>query len=336
MSWATPSSDLPKRLAWISPSDDPAEYSAVEEACLRDSRQDFFLLWINRPAVFVGKNQNLWAQVSAREAQRSGVSIHRRLSGGGTVYHDPGNLNFSLISSGEPRIAFREHLHLILPYFQARGIPVEIRNRSDLFQGDHKFSGNAEYFSGGRVLHHGTLLFDCDLDQLARLLTPHPGRYDGRAVESNPSPTVNLKHRLPQLTNTRAFAADLLAGLLAAHPNFERVEALPENLAEKAQQYRPRFEEDAWIYGRSPKYEFSRTSAGRCGERRCQMTVREGRFERVNLETDDASQALIRDLSSLANDLLGAYHKVESVESIINEANDRVKELCRDWIGLFF
>ena len=339
MSSAPPLSKSSRRLAWISPGDDPAQYQAVEEACLRDSNSDFLILWINRPSVFVGKNQNLWAQVSAAEALHTGIPLNRRLSGGGTVYHDPGNLNFSLISSGEAKIAFRAHFEFVQPYFEARNLAVEVRNRSDLFLGDRKISGNAEYFSGGRILHHGTLLFDSDLAQLGRLLTPDSHSYADRSIDSNRSPTLNLREHLPHLPDTRSFAEDLLAALLRHHPGLRRVAELPDRLSERSRKYLPRFTDPGWLYGRSPRYELSRQT--RSGEReiRCRLRVEEGRICELAIHTTPGEAALQKECDALCKQLIGEYHAPDAVASILRDPSYEVgpkKLLSGVWPTLFF
>tara|TARA_R100000027_G_scaffold67429_1_gene66084 strand:- start:8891 stop:9892 length:1002 start_codon:yes stop_codon:yes gene_type:complete len=310
-------SDSSRHLAWIASDDNPARYSAIEEACLRNSRDSFLILWINKPSLFVGKNQNLWAEVSAKEAFRTGVSLNRRLSGGGTVYHDPGNLNFSFISNGEPKIAFDSHLKRLLPYFEARGLPVEIRNRSDLFLGERKFSGNAEYFTGGRVLHHGTLLFSTDLAQLSRFLTPDSSHYSDRAVDSNRSQTLNLQSVLPDLESTQSFARDLLDFLLSSESDLREVSALPDDILRKSEEYMPHFTAPEWVFGRSPKSSFERRCTHSNGELVCRINVTKGRISAISLSQDQA------DISAAVRPLIGDLH----TPAIIGE---RLRELQKE------
>ncbi|MBC2601945.1 lipoate--protein ligase family protein [Puniceicoccus vermicola] len=327
-----------ERLAWISCDDDPARYSAIEEACLRDSQESFLILWINRPALFVGKNQNLWAEVSAAEAFHTGISLNRRLSGGGTVYHDPGNLNFTMVSPGEPKIAFQEHLSLLFPYFEARGIAVEIRNRSDLFHDGRKFSGNAEYFTGGRVLHHGTLLFNTDLPQLARFLTPDSNAYTDRAVDSNRSLTVNLCSLLPDIPNTRTFAEDLLNVLLGHHSNLRRIEEMPSTILRKAEDYLPHFRDPAWIFGRSPRYELERTVSRDSESMSSRISVQDGQIQEIHLES--RANESPEELQTIADSFRDCLHSPEAIQSRIQ--NSRWKDfpsgafLSKVWLELFF
>lgn len=333
MSHPTAVSKNPQHLAWISTENDPARYSAIEEACLRESTDSFVILWINQPALFVGKNQNLWAEVSAKEALRTGVSLNRRLSGGGTVYHDPGNLNFSFISNGKPQIAFEKHLNRLLPYFQSHGIDAGIRNRSDLFFQDRKFSGNAEYFSGGRVLHHGTLLFSTDLAQLARLLTPHSNHYTDKAIDSNRSQTLNLQSVLPHLPSTTAFARDLLDFLLANESDLREVDHLPGELLKSSERYLPQFKDPDWIFGRSPQCEFEREVNSGTGLLRSQLQIARGRIKRVSLWGDGI------DLSHQVQSLVGCLHTPVEVQETLGSAaivSPGIAPLLPLFLDLFF
>ena len=315
--------------AWLSPDTDPAWHAALEEAALRTSRDRFLLLWVSPPSLQVGKNQNLWSQVSARAVHRDRVPVYRRLSGGGTVYHDPGNLNFSLISTGEPRIDFCKHLGTILPFFERWGIPAEIRNRSDLFCNEKKFSGNAEYFSGGRILHHGTLLFDADLPALERYLTRDTGDYRDRAIDSNRSKTRNLKPLLSGIDTVGEFADTLLHDLADREPASTVLEELPESLIRAADDLRPRFDDPEWIFGRSPGYRLERQHGGI----RCHLEVRKGRVSRLQLDWPGQTAEADR----ISANLPGVYHAPDPLFEALESAGVDAR-LTRDdfWLDLFF
>ncbi len=300
-------------LAWISQDDDPARHAAVEEACLRESRDRFLLFWINRPSVHVGKNQNLWSQVSAADVHRDGVAPNRRLSGGGTVYHDRGNLNFSIIADGAPRIDFCKHLGTLLPFFAARGVEASIRNRSDLFHGERKFSGNSEYFSGGRVLHHGTLLFDADLGAMDRYLTGDTRAYRDRSIDSNRSRTMNLKPLLPDIPDTRGLARALVRFLGARHRDLRVLGEPPRRLLEAAEGFLPRFRDPEWIFGGSPAYEMERLAGHRDQRIGCHLRVSGGRIQHAEVRVEGESGSAPAFPRSLLDRLNGCLHAPEFV-----------------------
>ncbi|MFP4351505.1 MAG: biotin/lipoate A/B protein ligase family protein [Puniceicoccaceae bacterium] len=295
-------------LAWISRDDDPARHAAMEEACLRETRDRFLLFWINRPSVHVGKNQNLWSQVSAAEVHRDRVPPYRRLSGGGTVYHDGGNLNFSIIADGAPRIDFRTHLGTLLPFFAARGVDAMIRNRSDLFHDGRKFSGNSEYFSGGRVLHHGTLLFDADLGAMDRYLTRDTSAYRDRSIDSKRSPTMNLKPLLPDIPDTGGLARALLRFLAARHRGLRVLGEPPRRLVEAAEGFLPRFRDPEWVFGGSPAYEMERLATHRDQRIGCHLRVSGGRIRHAEVRVEGESASDPAFPRSLLDRLDGCLH----------------------------
>lgn len=321
--------DPANSLAWISPDEDPTWHAALEEAALRKSTADFLLLWVSPPSLHVGKNQNLWSQVPAGPVYRDKIPVYRRLSGGGTVYHDRGNLNFSLISTGEPRIDFCKHLGTILPFFERRGIPAEIRNRSDLFCGEEKFSGNAEYFSGGRILHHGTLLFDTDLAAMRRYLTRGTGPYEDRAIDSNRSKTRNLKPLLPDIETLQDFATALVDDLREREPRWRTVSGLPGELMEEARRLQPGYRKLEWILGRSPAYELERSHGGI----RCRLSVKRGLITRSETRwPDHPDGARVIDEA-----LPGTFHAPRQIRDALTAAGADARLTCDDfWLDLFF
>ncbi len=130
---------------YFSNSNNPAFNLALEEVLLKHHEEDFFLLYINSPAVIVGKNQNATAEINHRFAQENGIEIHRRISGGGTVYHDLGNLNYCYITTGENGrlVDFKKYSQLVIDTLQNLGVDAKFEGKSDLTIGNRKFSGNA-------------------------------------------------------------------------------------------------------------------------------------------------------------------------------------------------
>jgi len=243
----------------LDPGVDPTFHAALEEVCLRDFKDSFFFVWVAPPSVHLGKNQNLWAEVSLDQCLRDSVSLHRRLSGGGAVYHDYGNLNYSIITNGEPSLAFDKYLSWLLPFFHVLGIDARRRGKSDLFVNGKKFSGNAEYFTKGRVLHHGTLLYDTDLKKLHKILTPRSLSYDDRSVDSNPSQTINLKPLLPKYSTLELFAQALLQYVKEFLGQAQVLAEPPQEILSAANKYFDRYQTMEWIVGRSPNYRFKRS-----------------------------------------------------------------------------
>ena len=198
---------------------DPHYNLAVEEYLFRNEREDVCMLWQNEPTVVIGKNQNAFAEVALDTLQRDGVHLARRITGGGAVYHDLGNVNFSFISTNnaETGLDFARFTAPILTALSALGIRAELSGRNDLLLDGQKFSGNAQYTADGRTLHHGTLLFDTDLTALARYLRPDEEKLKSKGIKSVRSRVTNLRPHLPISATTGEFIALLADALRVAY-----------------------------------------------------------------------------------------------------------------------
>lgn len=190
---------------------DPYLNLAIEEYLLDTADDDVFMLWQNRPSVVVGKNQNILAEVDTAALSRLGISPVRRITGGGAVYHDAGNINYTFIARKEADgIDFAAFSEPIIKALASLGVELSLSGRNDLCLKDgRKVSGNAQCTRGGRVLHHGTLLFDAKLDVLSGILTPDEEKLKSKAIRSTSSRVANLKELLPDVGS-----AEELIGLI--------------------------------------------------------------------------------------------------------------------------
>ena len=187
---------------------DPYYNLAVEEYLLRQSEDDYFMLWQNAPSVIIGKNQNAYTEVELDYARSAGINVVRRITGGGAVYHDGGNLNFSFITSTAKADAldFDYFTRPIISALAEMGLECTLSGRNDLEIGGRKFSGNAQYSDGRRILHHGTLLFNTDLDVLEKALRTDKEKLEFKAVKSHKGRVVNLSELLNEKWTVSDFA----------------------------------------------------------------------------------------------------------------------------------
>ena len=168
---------------------------ATEEYLFNNSDDDVFMLWQNEPSIIIGKNQNAFAEINMDFARENNLNIVRRITGGGAVYHDLGNLNYTFISTKNENNGI-DFEHFTLPIIESLknlGICAKLSGRNDLIVDDKKFSGNAQHTVGNRVLHHGTLLFDTNLDMLSSALNVDEEKLKAKAIKSTRSRVVNLK-----------------------------------------------------------------------------------------------------------------------------------------------
>lgn len=180
-------------------SKDPYYNLAVEEYLLKNTTEDVFMLWQNDPTVVIGKNQNAYAEVDLTYAEAHGIRVARRLSGGGAVYHDAGNINYTFLTSASEEKDFAYFTRPIIRAFAALGVPLLQTGRNDLECEGKKVSGNAHCTAAGRILHHGTILFDLDADTMAAVLHPDAEKYRHRAIASHGGRVGALSRYLPDM-----------------------------------------------------------------------------------------------------------------------------------------
>ncbi len=236
----------------ISPSSMPSFNLAAEEYLFSRKGEDFLLLYVNEPSVIIGSNQAVRNEVDQDFCIEHNIRIIRRLSGGGAVYHDRGNLNYAFIedSTGAPLSA--RFLDPVVTVLHESGIPVEVGKRKDLWLNGYKISGTASHVSRGRELHHGTLLYDTDLEMLKRALTPENGRPIKKATPSVPSPVRNIRSYLAEKEGTTANMTsffDMLSGKLLTLYGLDKMTDLQtEEMAQIEELQRSKYTQRDWNY----------------------------------------------------------------------------------------
>jgi lipoate-protein ligase A len=195
---------------------DPYYNLAVEEYLFLHSEDDIFMLWQNEKTVVIGKNQNTYAELDVDYARRQGISIARRITGGGAVYHDMGNLNYTYISTKKEQngIDFAFFCAPIIDFLRSMGVDAALSGRNDILVNGRKISGNAQYSANGRVLHHGTLLYDSDTSVLSSVLRADEEKLKAKAIRSVSSRVMNLREILPLEGGVGELAEKIMASLM--------------------------------------------------------------------------------------------------------------------------
>ena len=186
---------------------DPYLNLAIEEYLFEYSSDDIFMLWQNEPTVVIGKNQNVQAEINMNYLKDNNIHIARRITGGGAVYHDLGNINYTFISSKNQKneINFEYYTAPIIESIKNLGIYAKLSGRNDLTVDDKKFSGSAQHAKCGRVLHHGTLLFNSNLNVLTNVLNVDEEKIKSKAIKSTRSRVINLKELLGDTFSAEEF-----------------------------------------------------------------------------------------------------------------------------------
>jgi len=237
---------------------DPAINLSIEEYCLGNlnPKNDYMLLYIDDPAVIIGKNQNPFKETDLAYVKKNRIPIFRRISGGGAVYHDHGNLNFSFITAfGKKGLnEFRYLLGPVLTTLDRLGVHPKLMDNNTIFIRMKKVSGNAQYTNLKRMLSHGTLLFDADLTALDRALDSKSDIFNSKAVESSRACVTNLSGYLKESIDIQAFRDRLMAaaknsfnGLEAYHLSDVAWDAILELAREKYRSWK-------WNFGSTPSF----------------------------------------------------------------------------------
>lgn len=242
---------------------DPYFNLALEEYVLKniDCDEDILLLWVNGPSVIVGRNQVVYGEVNVGYCETHGIPVLRRISGGGTVYHDLGNLNFSIISKHYQGVLrnYQVFTQPVIDFLQSLGVDARFSGKSDLVIGKEKFSGNAQMYHHKKMLHHGTILFDAKLDTLSHVLKPKSLDIESVGVDSNRSAVTNvIIHLRPPMT-IESFKSELLKFWLNTGDIDSNVIHLTEADLKAIEDLKlNKYHTWAWTYGESPNFEIKK------------------------------------------------------------------------------
>lgn len=293
---------------------DPYFCLAAEEYLLKNFDDDIFMLWQSEKAVVVGKHQNAAAEINHRFVFENNIAVCRRISGGGTVFHDEGNVNFTFIKNvkSPAEISFKLFTAPVVDALAKLDISATTSGRNDLLIDGLKISGNAEHVYKNRVLHHGTLLFNSDLENLGQAIKVIPGKYQGKAVQSNRSPVANISQFLKKLMTTAEFIQFLLSVQLENPANkmysFSETDiSATEKLAVE------KFSKWEWNFGYSPKYTFKNEVEIDGKTLSIRLEVEKG----VIVEAEIGGDFWQTDCQNIQNILLGKKHFYGELSGLI-------------------
>ncbi len=292
---------------------------ASEEFLLKDSTEDFLMIYRNQPSVIVGKHQNALAEINHSYLQENGIGLVRRLSGGGTVYHDLGNINFLFIMSGEAGklVDFKRFLLPIQNILNNMGLPVEYGGRNDLLLSGKKISGNAEHVFRNRILHHGTLLFSSDLSKLENVLRVTPGKYIDKAVQSVRSKVTNISENLKENPGVENFTLTIFNELKTQFNAGADYSFSDEALGKIDSLIKNKYGTWKWNYGYSPDFEYILHCKNKNENLQISFSVKEGMIvEIINTDTNMEGQYF----KLLARELIGKiFYEKDVVDFFSNK-----------------
>jgi lipoate-protein ligase A len=304
------------------PVHDPTLNLALEEHVLRTfpDDEDYVLFYVNEPSIIIGRNQNTLEEINAAYVDENDIHVVRRVSGGGAVYHDPGNLNFSFITDYAPD-RLNNFTHFTKPIIHALndlGVPAELKGRNDIVVNDRKVSGNAQYSTGTRMFSHGTLLFDSDLSEVTRALDVKQSKIESKGHKSARSRVANIAEFLDDDFTVDDLRTHLLDTFKAEQDVtvYEPTEsdwAAAETLAET------KYRAWDWNYGASPAFDVQRTRRfDDVGEVDVRLSVDDGRITEATIFGDFLGH---RDVDDLEAKLEGVPYRLEALHTALSEVD---------------
>lgn len=281
---------------------------ALEEICLRRldmNRGMYLLFYVNEPAIIIGRNQNTIEEINADYVKEHGIAVVRRISGGGAVYHDLGNLNFSFLTRYDKQHLnnFRLFTEPVIAALKELGVPAELVGRNDIQAGGRKISGNAQFSTGKSMLSHGTLLLDSDLDTVVRALDVKLDKVASKGLKSVRARVANITEFLSAPLTMAAFRRHILEHVFADHGGVREF-PLPEDLREESLELaETKYGGWDWNFGRSPEFNIQRVHRFDIGQIDARLDVRNGRIRHIRIFGDFLGHGDIGDVEARLNGL---------------------------------
>jgi len=300
---------------------DPGFNLAAEEYLFSHTSDSSVVLWQNKNAVIIGRNQNTLSEINSDLIEKYGISVVRRITGGGAVFHDLGNINYSIITSdsGAYALNFRRFAEPVMEVLSSLGVDAGFSGRNDIIVNGRKISGNAQHVSDGRILHHGTLLFSSDLDFMTDVLTVDPDKIRSKAIASVRSRVANIKEFLPEESSMTA--TDFIS--LLADFFIEKQSCILSNLTDcekKAidQIADSKYRTWQWNYGYSPKYSFTKSERFSNGTVEVSLEISDGHIINAAVYGDYFS---ISPKEKFISELIGTEHSKKALMGLFKRIN---------------
>src|SRR6056297_40615 len=294
---------------------DPCFNLAVEEYLfnrISGSKETIFMLWQNDPTIVVGRFQNTLEEINYEYVNSRSINVVRRISGGGTVYHDRGNLNYTFIvdRDSEHVFDFGTYCKPIVEVLRQKGVKADFNSRNDLTIEGKKFSGNAQHMRKGKLLHHGTLLFYSDLSVLSSALNVSPEKFVSKGLKSVRSRVTNIKPHLQENMNVKEFKSFLLAKIRFEGQGFDEYKLTDKELEEIKDLADNKYRSWDWVYGKSPEFSEKKEYRFSFGKLEALLNVINGVIQNCKFYGDFFSSG---NLENLEKDLSGIKYERESI-----------------------
>lgn len=302
---------------------------ALEEYALRNfsGDTDYLLFYINEPSIIIGRNQNTLEEVNTDYVKENNIHVVRRISGGGAVYHDFGNLNFSFLTNHDVKSLnnFKKFTAPVIKVLKSLGLDAELKGRNDIEVDGKKISGTAQFSTGKRMVSHGTLLLDTDLGEVVNALNVKMSKIQSKGHKSVRSRVANISEFLKEPLSIEDFRSLLLEGLNDASEPFEGYHLTPEEWKGVHQLKEEKYDTWEWNYGRSPKFNIQRNKRFPVGEIDVRIFVEKGHIEDFKIFGDFFGKEPVETLENL---LKGARYEKEDISKLLKDIE--IKEYFGD------
>ncbi|KPL61506.1 lipoate--protein ligase [Rossellomorea vietnamensis] len=316
---------------------DPRINLAIEEYALKnlDINESYLLFYINEPSIIIGKNQNTIEEINTDYVEKQGLHVVRRLSGGGAVYHDLGNLNFSFITKddGESFHNFKKFTEPVVTALHKLGVKAELSGRNDIIAEGRKISGNAQFSTKGRMFSHGTLLFDSEMENVVSALRVKKDKIESKGIKSIRSRVANISEFLTEQMTIEDFRSTLLDFIFEGSDVEEYVltEEDWKNIHELSKE---RYQNWDWNYGKSPKFNLQHSHRFPVGSIDVRLEVNKGKIDNCKIFGDFFGVGNVEDIEEkLAGtryerkDIAGALEGVDIQHYFGNITKDEFVDL---------
>ncbi|MBD8036524.1 lipoate--protein ligase [Solibacillus sp. A46] len=285
---------------------DPRINLAIEEYVLKNmdiEKDDYLLFYINQPSIIIGKNQNTIEEINTDYVEENGIIVVRRLSGGGAVYHDLNNLNFSFLTKddGNSFSNYKKFTQPVVDALAKLGVNSELSGRNDILAEGKKVSGNAQYSTRGRMFSHGTLMFDLDIDAVVNSLKVKQDKIESKGIKSVRSRVANIIDFLPEKITVEEFRMEILKSIFGGEENIKYYELTEEDWKKIHEISESRYQLWEWNYGKSPRFNIQKTKRFPSGSLDIRLDVNKGVIEEATIfgdffgigDVDEVAQLLI-------------------------------------------
>lgn len=301
---------------------DPHYNLALEEYALRhfNADTDYLLFYINEPSIIIGRNQNTLEEINQDYISEKGIHVVRRVSGGGAVYHDLGNLNFSFITNHDNSSMhnFKKFTAPVIEVLKSFGVEAELIGRNDILIDGKKVSGTAQFTTGKRMFSHGTLLLSTDLNEVAKALQVKMSKIQSKGHKSVRSRVANISEFLNEPLTIQSFRSLILEGLYANDKNFKTYKFTEDNREGIAKLKSEKYNDWNWNYGRSPKFNIQRTKRFPIGEIDLRIFVEKGHIAEFTVFGDFFGKNSVAQLSEI---LIGLPYDSQVIQKRLQDVD---------------